>query len=441
MSKRLHSGSKELGYLLRKRNNFMERMGCDKLREKIITADKTQKVINFKMLEKQIAFLQSTADTVVYMAGIGSGKTFVSCVWALIQAKKGRSVIMVEPTNAMIIRNLWKTFFESVFPALGWREGVHFTLHRTEKIMKFTGGGDIIFASAESIETIRGYNGSDALIDEFASIPTDEVYKVLIGRLRKHKDRQVRLVGTPRPLPWVKDILKRDDVTVIRQTTIENYFLPSGYINLLKTMYGEDSPFYRQEVLGEVLENIDGLIAVSKIKRIPYHAHVPNMVRAWDFAHSNKKSSDYTASVLMGKENECPIIFDVTRWQGEYGEKREQIIQTMMKDPAGTVQVIENSQGGMVIRSDLMRDSRLRNIAIKSVNPVQDKVTRSLPFASRVAQSMVTLVDGKYSKEFLEELEMFGSNKGHDDQVDACVYAYLSLDSYKPAHFVNLGIH
>ena len=194
-------------------------------------------------------------------------------------------------------------------------------------------------------------------------------------------------------------------------------------------------------MLGEICDFAAGLIETDKIKIVKAYPTVKNLVRAWDFAHTDKKTSDYTANVLMGDNVSETIIYDVQRWKGEYGAVRERIIQVMLRDPAGTKQIIENSQGGMVIRSDLMRDPRLRNVAIFPVNATTDKITRALPFASRVVQGLVTLVDGPYVKEYLNELGMFGDGKGHDDQVDATTHAYAGLQKEQKLILTNIGVH
>lgn len=419
----------------------LAKKGRQKIKDAILAKPPTPKQIDIELLPKQKQFLQCTEDILIFMAGLGSGKTRIACYWALIRAKMNRTVIMVEPTLDMVKRNLWKTFFEDVFTQLGYREGIHFTLNRSEKVMRFTGGGSIYFVSAEAIESVLGLNAHDAIIDEYASIKDSDVYDKITGRLRQGTDNQLRLVGTPKPLPWIKDLVDNKKVPLIRQATFENYFLKQKYIDNLKLLYGEDSPWYRQEVLGEICDFAAGLIETDKIKIVRAYPTVRNLVRAWDFAHTDKKTSDYTANVLMGDNVTDTIIYDVQRWKGEYGAVRERIIQTMLRDPSGTRQIIENSQGGMVIRSDLMRDPRLRNIAIFPVNATTDKITRALPFASRVVQGLVTLVDGPYVKDYLNELGMFGDGKGHDDQVDATTHAYAGLQKDQKIMLGNIGVH
>lgn len=419
----------------------LARKGRQKIKDAILAQPVTSKKIDVQLLTKQKQFLSREDDELIFMAGLGSGKTLIACYWALIRAKKNRHVIMVEPTFAMIKRNLWKTFFEDVFPVLNYREGIHFKLNRSDAIMTFTGGGSILFASAEAIETVRGYNASDAIIDEFASIKDSTVYEVIVGRLRNDESAQLRMVGTPRPLPWVKDLVDNKKVPVIRQATFENYFLPKKYIQKLKDTYGVDSPFYNQEVLGEITDFSAGLIDTSKIQIVKQYPTVRNLVRAWDFAHTDSKTSDYTATVLMGENDQKSIIYNVDRWKGEYGNVRERIIQTMLRDPVGTRQIIENSQGGMVIRSDLQRDPRLRNVPIYPVNSTKDKITRALPFASRVVQGMVILVDGPYVRDYMTELNNFGDGKSHDDQVDATAHAYWGLQKDQSIVLANIGVH
>ena len=64
----------------------------------------------------------------------------------------------------------------------------------------------------------------------------------------------------------------------------------------------------------------------------------------------------------------------------------------------------------------------------KGVRPSGDKVVRSGPFRSMLEAGMVKMVKGNWNKDFLAELSVFPVG-AHDDQVDSCSLAFLSLTS------------
>jgi predicted phage terminase large subunit-like protein len=305
---------------------------------------------------------------------------------------------------------------------------VDYSLNLSDMVIEFKNGGIIYLCTAESPDRLRGINAHDGLIDEIGSLPTSEAYDILVGRTRESEDSQRRLIGTPTARPWLKDLILRNPESVIRQTTLENKFLPLSYIEDLKKTYGEGSAWYRQEILGEIVDFSTGIIDADKFvivdKRTP---RIGRTVRAWDFAHSDSKRSDYTASAMMSTDGSKSIIHDITRFKGAYSKIREQVIATMIMDGPDVVQYIEDTLGGKVIISDLSMDQRLRQISIMPCSAVRDKVSRALPMSSRASQGLIMICKGENIKLFLDECRTFGDGSAHDDMVDAVAHAYNQL--------------
>lgn len=375
-------------------------------------------------MPKQRQFLASSSREKMFVAGIGSGKTEIACWWGVTRTLQKRHVIMTEPTFGMCKRNLIPTF-DKVFGKLGFKENIDYRLNKTDLEYSFSGGGKIYLCSGDNPDRLRGLNAHDGLIDEAQEESDDELLRVLVGRCRNDGDGQIRITMTPKPKKWIKEKFAQNPDAIIRQSTIENFFLPAAYIQGLKDSYGEGSLWYRQEVLGELVDFSTGLIEAHKIAVLgDYAPFYSKVCRAWDFAHTDKKGSDYTASVLMSTDGVRYIIHDVTRWKGEYHTVREKIIQTMSTDPANCTQYIEDTLGGKVVRSDLSSEKRLARVPIMAVQANHDKLTRALPFASRVAQGLVSMRLGQWNRPFIDELNAFGNGCEHDDQVDAASHAY-----------------
>lgn len=128
--------------------------------------------------------------------------------------------------------------------------------------------------------------------------------------------------------------------------------------------YGEGSKWYRQGILGELVNLEDGVIDVSRLVQVPYHIpHGCAFVRAWDTASSSKTSADYTASCLMSLNNGIYTIHDITRQKGAFSSLQQSIINKMRSDP-DTYQLIEDTGAGQVIMSVLKALPELRGIHI-----------------------------------------------------------------------------
>lgn len=384
--------------------------------------------MNKPLLEKQIAFLDSDVRITLFMGGIGSGKTLIGAWWCIMRALKGRKVIALEPTNQMC-RDVFLVTLKEVLEEIGLVQNEDYFVSLAPSInIEFFNGGIIHVRSAEAAERLRGINANDGYIDEFGSLLTDEPYKILLGRLRKSKDAQIRLTGTPSVYPWIKKLTKTEGVELIRQTTIDNYFLPQTYIDSLKETYGIDTPWYRQEVLGEIVDFTSGIVDPVRFIQGPFNGQAKLFVRAWDFASSGKTTADFTACVAMSIDDKNNVyIHDVMRRRGNYGTIKTWIKDTIKKDQLTTIQVWENTQAGQVIVSDLQTDQDCYGVHWKPVNAIRDKVTRALPFAAALSQNKVTIAPIQIWEDYKEECSLFSPNAVHDDMVDATAHAYNYL--------------
>lgn len=398
--------------------------------------------ITVSVLPKQKRFLQSAKRLVIFLAGIGSGKTLIASWWSVIRASKGRRVIVLEPTFGMC-RDVFLPTLKEVLDKMSYVVGVHYTINLTNLNIDFVGGGQIMLRSADAIESLRGINADDGLIDEFGSLPTDYCYKVLLGRCRRSDDAQIKLVGTPTQRRWLRDIILEagDDVEVIRQATTENTFLPKSYIDALIKEYGIDTPWYRQEVLGELVDFGSGIFNTDMIVYAPHAQRYDVAARAWDTASSSRTQADWTASGLVSKgPGGMVIVHDVRRRKGAYANLRDWMIQTMLDDGPGVTQWIENTAAGQVIISDLLSDSRTHRLDIRPIEATKDKLTRALPFSARMANGLVVFGPGPWHKDALEEFNAFPKTE-HDDQVDAVVHAYNALEEETEAVIGSYNIY
>lgn len=171
-----------------------------------------------------------------------------------------------------------------------------------------------------------------------------------------------------------------------------------------------------------------GLFKAENFTIIRYAPQCSTVVRFWDLAMSEKTSADFTVGVKMGLQtNGRPVVLDVRRKQVEWDNVTPFMADVALSDgPAVTVGF---EQKGYMSRAGkaLVKDSRLHRYKIFGYPKETDKVTNALPFAARVGQQFVDIVEGHWNDDFLDELMSFPRG-AHDDQVDAAAGAYEMLE-------------
>jgi predicted phage terminase large subunit-like protein len=142
-----------------------------------------------------------------------------------------------------------------------------------------------------------------------------------------------------------------------------------------------------------------------------------------DLALSTKTSADYTAIVVMARDEFGKLyVLDAVRERVDFpGALR--LIRLMADKWNPKAIAIEQVAFQAVVVQELLRQTTL---PIKGVTPDRDKVTRAMPLALRYEQGLV--FHEELPSWFEDELLSFPQGK-HDDAVDAAVYAYQSVMS------------
>jgi predicted phage terminase large subunit-like protein len=143
-------------------------------------------------------------------------------------------------------------------------------------------------------------------------------------------------------------------------------------------------------------------------------------VRFWDLAATEKKKSDYTASLEIAADDDATIYFrNGIRRQLEWPDAVKMMKRNML-DSRNTDHGIERDAYGRAAFQEFMRDKELIGITIRSIPIEKDKLNRALAWSDRAEQGRVVLVDGPWVDSFVNEAVSFsGDGKTHDDWVDA----------------------
>ncbi len=375
--------------------------------------------MNIQLLEKQISFLQCEDRLAQYRGGIGAGKTFILCFWALLRANAGRKVILLEPTYSMINDVLIPTL-EEVAELLG----IDVLVHKSNPPKVKVGTGEILLRSAEKPRSIRGINAHDAGIDEASYNKNDEAYMVLIGRLRKAEDAQIRVVGSPNGKDWVFKLAKRAKCPVFIQPTFNNFFLPNSYREDLLKQYSGD--FAKQELYGEIVDFSGGIYPTDKVNVSASLGFSGHIVRSWDLAVTTKVNSDFSCGSLCSWDGSRLHIHDVKKQKFEAPTLKELIVNTALRDGNKVKILIEAGGTQQSIYQDLKYDPRLRGFTIKPITPQRSKISRAIPVSALMGHGGLYVKKASWNKSLIEEWQEFSHDDSHehDDQIDSIAQAY-----------------
>ncbi len=379
-----------------------------------------------RITSKQKQFITSTSWGTIFMAGIGSGKTYILCIKAALGAIDGRRQLIVSYSYPML-RDVVTVTMAQALAILGLRESKDWTFNKSDHTYNVR-GTEILLRSGDAPDSLRGLNIHDASIDEARMFSSGAIYDIIVGRLRNAADSRWSIATTPNGKDWVSELMAKEGVTVIRQSTLENPFLPQEYIDRLLETYS--GAFARQEIYGEVVEMKGEIIDPSKFKFIA-PISVTEGIRYWDLAFADKKSSDWSAGALCLISGPRFTVADMVKVRAKYPDLKELIINNALADGPGVRIGLEDVAAQRAVIDDLARDKRLARFVIAASRPQGTKLARAMPWVSRAALGDIQVVNAHWTQDFLQECASFRADMTHphDDQIDAVSGAYAALSS------------
>lgn len=375
-----------------------------------MTAAARPKIIQHRtQTAPQRRFWLSDAKYRCFVGGVGSGKTRAGCL-EVLRMPAGSTGMVLAPTYPMLRDATLRTFL-----GLVERAGILDSYNRSEMVVKLSDDKVIMFRSADNPDRLRGPNLGWFYLDEAALMDRD-VWLIMLGRLRENPGR-AWVTTTPRGFNWLHDVFTTsgDDYAIIRSSSRDNTFLPSGFVTSLEKAYTTE--FARQEIEGEFTE-VQGSVFkrqwFSVVDRAPDGLQ---WVRYWDLAASTKASADYTAAAAVALADDGTLyIRDMVHDRWEWPDAKAVIMASMQSEPA-VQHGIEEALHGLAAVQDLQRERSIAHVTLRGIRVDKDKLSRALPWAARAEQGKVKLVRGSWIEPFLAEVCAFPLGP-HDDQVD-----------------------
>lgn len=259
----------------------------------------------YELTQAQTNFLQCNEREARFLAGIGSGKTFIASLFALIKALEGHTVLYVLPTFSNIGDIAFPMLREHI-ANIGLKDA-DYALVKSPPTLTVKGGGSILLRSAEQEERLRGINCSVLIIDECATISAD-VQRILLGRCREGDRQWIRYIGTPRGgSHWYSTI----DCVTFKQSTLTNPHISDEYKHSLVASYrafGED--FMRQELFGDPTDSESGdyLISAMLVSSARKAMEIVDETEAIICGLDVGRSLDRDPSVLVARQGKRIIM-------------------------------------------------------------------------------------------------------------------------------------
>ena len=292
---------------------------------------------------------------------------------------------------------------------------------------------------AENYQQLRGPQFDLAWVDEFAKfLYPRETFEQLSFSLRMGDDPKLILTTTPRPIPFIKELMARDDVVTVRGSSLENKEnLSPAFLKQLEYLKG--TRMEAQEIYAEIVEDNPNTLwswrDIENCYRDPPH-YIENIVIGVDPAMTSGDNSDETGIVIVGKDcNDRAFVLEDASMKSPSEVWIKKVAELYKKYRARKV-VIETNVGGDLLEELLRKeDSTMR---IRKVHAKESKVCRAQPVVLLYQKNLVF-----HAKQFRElEMEMATYEVGQKspDRMDALVWALSDLfeiesDNYMPKLF------
>ena len=369
------------------------------------------------------------------LGGRGSGKTRAGSEWVRAKAI-GEDSCGAAPARIALVG---KTLHDVRSVMIGGTSGL-LGLHRhderpifepSNKRLLWPNGAIAEMFSADEHEALRGPQFSCAWCDELAKWRNGEVaWDMLQFGLRLGDAPQV-VTTTPRPLLFLKKIMKDEATVTTHLATADNAnnLAPAFLAEMTRRYQGSD--IGRQELLGEVVEDCDSSlwrrhwIEEARVDNAP---ELRRIVVALDPPVTATINSDACGIVVagLGVDGRAYVLADRTV-QGREVQVWAQAALAAYDDFGADKLVAEVNQGGDLVLAVI---SQFReNFPVHKVRATRGKWVRAEPVAALYAQGRVVHVGRFVALE--DQMAAFGAdgliNGRSPDRVDALVWAVTEL--------------
>lgn len=297
--------------------------------------------------------------------------------------------------------------------------------------------GTVAFTyNATEPDQLRGPQHHFAWCDELAKWQKmQDSWDQLQFGLRLGLHPQQVVTTTPRPMPLIKKIMNDVTTVVTRGATLDNEAnLAASTVRYLYERY-EGTRFGRQELEGEVLDDIPGALwSRSKIdenRRPEAPEQLDRIIVAIDPAASSNEGSDETGIVCVGVAKDADgyqrgYVLADRSLRGAPHEWAKAAVALYREFEADRI-VAEKNQGGEMVEAVIR--SADRNVPVTLVHATRGKLIRAEPISALYEQGRVHHI-GRFD-ELEDQMCVFSPDydraNGSPDRMDALVWGLSFL--------------
>lgn len=362
----------------------------------------------------------------VLVCGRRWGKTRLAVLESLAVALRGGRVWWVAPTYAQA--------------SIGWRlarpmaASIPDTVIReVDRVLRFPGGGEIWFKSADRPDSLRG-EGLDALvIDEADFIDGDVWEQALRPTLSDRKGRALFISSPNTEGGWFHRLYQRGQSGDAAWASWSFPSWTNPYLDPaeIEASRGDlPSIVFRREYGAEFVSAAGARLQRAWIRTLPPPPRDRlDVVMGVDLAISTREHADWTAAAVLGRDADGTVwVLAVERVRATFHQVLG-FIGAMAERWRPRTVGIEVVQFQAAAVQELLRTTTL---PVRPVHPGQrDKLTRFQPLEARYEQGLVRHAPG-LPDEFERELLGFPVAE-HDDQVDALSCAWDAFGTATPS--------
>lgn len=371
--------------------------------------------------------------TWLIMAGRGFGKTRTGAEFVRAEVQAGRMgrVALVGPT-ASDVRDVMVEG-ESGLLEVCRRAGFGATYNPSRRRVTFDNGAVAFTYSADEPNRLRGPQHDGFWADEIAAWRYIDAWDQLQFGLRLGGNPRGCATTTPRPIKLVRDLISNPSTAVTRGSTYDNRDnLAGAFFEQIITRY-EGTTLGRQELMGELIEDVEGALWSRKLiddNRVREAPRMDAIAVAIDPATTHGEDSDETGLAVAGRgaNNEYYVlhISGMRATPNEWANKALDLYETFEANEI----VAESNQGGEMVKHTIINAARDRGLTpprIKLIHASRGKTVRAEPVVALYEQGRVHHVGQFASAE--DQMSVFPVGNDNDDQVDALVHAVTAIDT------------
>ena len=367
------------------------------------------------------------------LAGRGFGKTRTGAEWVRSLAERGAAsrIALVARTPADV-RDIMIEGESGLLNICPPDKRPHWS--PSLRRLTWPNGAMATTYSAWEPDMLRGPQSDAAWCDELASWKyAQQTWDNLMLGLRLGSDPRCVVTTTPRPIPLIKDLLKRPTTHVTRGSTYDNLAnLAPAFAEQIIRQY-EGTRLGRQELLAEVLADNPGalwqrdLIERNRVTKVP---DLKRIVVGVDPEASSQEGSAETGIVVVGigVDGHLYVIDDRSIRASPHGWASA-AVAAYHKWRADRI-IGEENQGGEMVASTV-RTVDL-HVAYKGVHASRAKQARAEPVAALYEQNKAHHV-GMFA-ELEDQMCEWVPGETSPDRMDALVWAateLMALTDYK----------